>query len=109
MNRNQALWLNQNSDELASLAYEEYLKRGPGTVIVKFNGIDPVLSYSPVSQNSSLAYSYDPHTQMSVMIGCDVLTLPHGLARKGPEKQVISPSSFTPTISNRTNQVTVPQ
>lgn len=92
MNKNQALWLNQNSDRLASLAYEEYLKRGPGTVIVKFNGIDPVFSYSPVSQNKKLSYSYDPHTQMSVMIGCDVLTLSHNLARNASNNLTTLPT-----------------
>ena len=104
MNKNQALWLNQNSDRLASLAYEEYQKRGPGTVIVRFNGIDPVLSYEPASHNKKLAYSYDPHTQMSVMIGCDVLTLPHNLAQ--PK---LPTSSFTSVKSSYVNRATVPQ
>ena len=104
MNKNQALWLNQNSDKLASIAYEEFLKRGPGTVIVKFNGIDPVLSYATAAQNRKLAYSYDPHTQMSVMIGCDVLTLPHNLAQT-----TLSTPSFTSTTSSYTQRATVPQ
>lgn len=81
MNKNQVQWINQNSDKLASLAYEEYLKQGPGTVVVTFNGIEPMLHYALAAQNKKLAYSYDPHTQMSVMIGCDVLTLPHNLAQ----------------------------
>ena len=104
MNKNQALWLNQNSDKLASLAYEGFLKRGPGTVIVKFNGIDPVLSYEPAAQNKKLAYSYDPHTQMSVMIGCDVLTLPHTLAQRN-----LSTPSFSPVNASYSPRVTVPQ
>ena len=95
MNKNQAQWLNQNSDQLASVAYGEYLKRGPGTVIVTFNGIEPVLNYAPATQNKKLAYSYDPHTQMSVMIGCDVLTLPHNLAQANISQANISQPNYS--------------